>query len=73
VSAESDGPLRVIRIKKRRLELLEQQAARYGHSVDPSVTMEIEDLKTEIAQLEQQAQQAVSALRAYPNYSEGLQ
>lgn len=62
MSTETDGALEVIRIKKRRLELLEQQAARQGHSVDPSVTMEIEDLRAEIPQLEQKTAQAVSAL-----------
>jgi hypothetical protein len=38
--------------KRRRLNLLEQQAARKGIDAPPDVVMEIEDLRAEIAALE---------------------
>jgi hypothetical protein len=43
----------VIREKKRRLGKLELTAARYGINTPPEVTIEIEDLENEIAELEQ--------------------
>ena len=43
---------RVIETKKRRLQKLRLQAAQFGASVDPGVSIEIEDLETEIAGLE---------------------
>jgi hypothetical protein len=38
--------------KRRRLNLLEQQAAQKGYNAPPEVVMEIEDLRAEIAALE---------------------
>lgn len=38
----------IIAIKKRRLQLLEEQQARTGHNTPPEITMEIEDLRREI-------------------------
>ena len=38
--------------KRRRLQVLELQAAKYGISVPPHITIEIEDLRQEIADLE---------------------
>jgi hypothetical protein len=43
----------LLAIKKRRLNVLELQAARYGIDTPPHVTIEIEDLKREIAALKQ--------------------
>jgi hypothetical protein len=39
-------------MKRRRLVILEAQAAQGGSSEPPEVTMEIEDLRREIAALE---------------------
>ena len=43
-----------IGIKKRRLYALQKQAAMYGIGVDPSISIQIEDLEQEIAKLEAQ-------------------
>ena len=42
----------VLEAKRRRLTILEVQAAQTGYKTSPEVTMEIEDLRTEIAALE---------------------
>jgi hypothetical protein len=42
----------VLVAKRRRLAILEVQAAQTGYNVPPDVTMEIEDLRAEIAALE---------------------
>ena len=42
----------LIQEKIRRLRVLEQNAARYGYSVRPEVTLEIQDIRQEIDQLE---------------------
>src|SRR5262245_45962082 len=47
----------LLKEKRRRLEQRQLQAARYGVSVDPVITLEIEDLKLDIADLERQAQE----------------
>jgi hypothetical protein len=51
-----------LREKRRRLDQRKLQAARFGVSVDPAVTLEIEDLSLEIADLERQ----VRALTGQP-------
>jgi hypothetical protein len=48
---------RLIHINSRRLQLLKEQKAYKGVSVDPSVTMEIEDLEVELQQLEHQLEE----------------
>ncbi len=40
--------------KRRRLNILKQQAARLGYSVDAAILMEIEDIESDIKMLEQQ-------------------
>ena len=46
-----DNPVLVA--KRRRLAILEVQAAQTGYNAPPEVVMEIEDLRKEIAALEQ--------------------
>ena len=43
-----------IRTKRRRLNLLKLQEAKFGISVDPAIIIQIEDLQREISQLERQ-------------------
>jgi hypothetical protein len=47
----------LIRANRRRLNQRQLQAAKYGIGVDPSISIEIEDLTKEIAQLERQLKQ----------------
>jgi hypothetical protein len=47
----------LIRTNRRRLNQRQLQAAKYGIGVDPSISIEIEDLTKEIAQLERQLKQ----------------
>lgn len=49
--------------KTRRLQLLELQAAQKGHNCPPEITMEIVDLRKEIAELRAQIQADAPALR----------
>ena len=51
-SDRSSPQSNIAAIKKRRLEKLEEQAARYGISTPPEVLTEMEDLRQEIKQLE---------------------
>jgi len=44
----------LLREKQRRLEQLELQNARKGHSTEPEIVTELEDLKKEIAELKKQ-------------------
>jgi hypothetical protein len=41
------------RVKQRRLHVLELQAAKYGIAAPPHITLEIEDLRFEIRDLEE--------------------
>ncbi|GEM_PF-152548 len=50
IDINHDG--KVLEILKRRLRQRELQSAKYGISADPSITIEIEDLKKEIRSLE---------------------
>jgi hypothetical protein len=50
---------RLIHMNSRRLQLLKEQKAYKGVSVDPSVTMEIEDLEVELQRLEHQLEERV--------------
>lgn len=51
--AEERESLReLIRTNRRRLNQRQLQAAKYGINVDPSISIEIEDLTKEIAKLE---------------------
>ena len=43
-----------ISLKKRRLRTLQNQAAVYGISADPSISIQIEDLEQEIRQLREE-------------------
>jgi hypothetical protein len=52
----------LLREKRRRLEQRRLQAARFGVSVDPAITLEIEDLELDITDLERQAQELESQL-----------
>jgi hypothetical protein len=47
----------LIRTKCRRLNQRQLQAAKYGIGVDPSISIEIEDLTKEIAKLERELKQ----------------
>ncbi|MBC8076282.1 MAG: hypothetical protein H7Y32_09435 [Chloroflexales bacterium] len=47
----------IVREKKRRLQQLQLTQARYGINTPPEITIEIEDLVAEIAQLERDAAQ----------------
>jgi hypothetical protein len=44
----------LIRTNRRRLNQRQLQAAKYGINVDPSISIEIEDLTKEIAKLERE-------------------
>jgi hypothetical protein len=44
--------LELIRTNRRRLNQRQLQAAKYGIGVDPSISIEIEDLTEDIAKLE---------------------
>jgi uncharacterized protein YjbI with pentapeptide repeats len=48
----ASGRAKVISIKQRRLQILEEQQALKGSSTPPEVIIEIEDLRREIAELE---------------------
>jgi len=52
MSADPEDNSEVIRLKKRRLQALLLQAARYGINTAPEISIEIEDLEREIKQLE---------------------
>jgi hypothetical protein len=53
--AEQIAQLReIMKLRRARLFQRELQAAKYGISADPSISLEIEDLKREIADLERQ-------------------
>lgn len=52
----------VLKTKRRRLKLLEDQAALKGINADPQVLMEIEDLRDEIAQAEDSLRGSVPPL-----------
>jgi hypothetical protein len=41
----------LLRVKQRRLHVLELQAAKYGVATPPHITLEIEDLREEITSL----------------------
>lgn len=43
---------KLLNIYNRRLQILEEKKALYGHSVDPSILIEIEDLKAIVEKLE---------------------
>ena len=45
-------PTSLIEMHRRRLEILEKQAAMYGSLTPPQITMEIEDIKVIISDLE---------------------
>lgn len=45
---------KLLDLHRQRLRLLEEQAARYGISVDPIITIEIEDIKQTISSLQAQ-------------------
>ena len=47
----------LIRATRRRLNQRQLQAAKYGIGVDPSISIEIEDLTKEIAKLEHELKQ----------------
>jgi hypothetical protein len=61
MSPDSDDNSKIIRAKKRRLNALYLQAARYGINTPPEVSIEIEDLEKEIEQLQGTAQASVLA------------
>ncbi len=44
----------LIRTNRRRLNQRQLQAAKYGIGVDPSISIEIEDLTKEVAKLERE-------------------
>lgn len=62
MSDEQQRALEIIGEKKRRLHLLQVQAARHGHDTPPHITIEIEDLVAEIAALQREADLAVSGM-----------
>jgi hypothetical protein len=43
----------LLRIKRRRLHVLESQAEKYGIATPPHIELEIKDMKEEIASLEE--------------------
>jgi hypothetical protein len=52
-SEEIKNLQQLITLHKRRLQILEEQKARFGVSVDPHISMEIGDIQAEVAHLEQ--------------------
>jgi hypothetical protein len=60
-SSRSQTLEELLRANKRRLHLLEMQEARLGISADPSLQIEIEDLRQKIASIEQTLAMAASA------------
>lgn len=58
----------LIRTHVRRLQLLQQQKARYGISVDPRIIIEIEDIEAEINQLQADLTEAVEVKVVHPPY-----
>lgn len=55
--AHQDDIQRLINEKQRRLQKLKDQAARYGISTPPHIIIEIEDIETELTQLQKQLEQ----------------
>jgi hypothetical protein len=51
-ASEIENLRELIRANRRRLNQRQLQAAKYGIGVDPSISIEIEDLTREIAKLE---------------------
>ena len=51
-ASEIEALRELIRANRRRLNQRQLQAAKYGIGVDPSISIEIEDLEKEITQLE---------------------
>lgn len=66
--ADENDLRELIRTHDRRLQLLKQQKAKYGISVDPRIIIEIEDIETEINQLRTDLVEAVEAEIAHPPY-----
>jgi hypothetical protein len=52
--------LELLNTKRRRLNVLERQAAQYGRDCPAHIILEIEDLRTEVANLEGQLGLSVS-------------
>ena len=59
---ENSDALEIIGIHKRRLHELKKQAVLLGPTVDPGVTLQIQELEKKIPELEREAERAVSAL-----------
>ena len=56
-ASEIEALRELIRTNRRRLNQRQLQAAKYGIGVDPSISIEIEDLTKEIAKLERELKQ----------------
>jgi hypothetical protein len=52
MAEDREAKVQIIEAKKRRLQKLRVQAAHFGASVDPSISIEIEDLEEDIRALE---------------------
>jgi hypothetical protein len=73
MSAEIEDNSEIIRAKRRRLQALHLQAARYGINTAPEVSIEIEDLEKEIRQLQQAASAPVQPpAQSQPTQGRGL-
>jgi hypothetical protein len=51
----------LIRTNRRRLNQRQLQAAKYGIGVDPSISIEVEDLTREIAKLEHELKELTAS------------
>lgn len=58
----------LLRVKQRRLHVLELQAAKYSIAMPPHITLEIEDLREEITSLaERLKEEAIASLEERSN------
>jgi hypothetical protein len=72
MSADLEDNSEIIRAKKRRLNALNLQAARYGINAPPEVSIEIEDLEKEIRQLERTSSVPVLPTQSPPTQGRRL-
>lgn len=58
--------------KRRRLQILEEQQARSGHSTDPRITLEIEDIKKALTKLDAEHSEHSKLLNLFQRYENGF-
>lgn len=63
MGSKMNSELKLIKIHKRRLEKLQEKAARVGVQMDASVDIEIEDIQEQITELERILRRRLNSLQ----------